>query len=258
MSQDNDNKLVSALVRGISILRCFTPTVQELSGKELTDLTGLPKPTLFRLLDTLCELGMLRYSERVSKYVPGLGMLNMAAPALARMTVRQIARPLMEDLANHIDGQVQISVGSAQDLTCVELVQGRESKVYRSEVGIPVSRTRTASGRAYLCALPDAERAQFLTQFEAKEPARLPWLQDRLADARHDLEQNGFCRSHGDLHREIASIAVPMTAPRDGEYWIFAISLPVFSPHSKALETDVGPRLITLVRSVEAALGNAG
>ena len=49
-----------------------------------------------------------------------------------------------------------------------------------------------------------------------------------------------------------------MTAPRDGEYWIFAISLPVFSPHSKTLETDVGPRLITLVRSVEAALGNAG
>ncbi|MDD2545191.1 MAG: helix-turn-helix domain-containing protein [Burkholderiaceae bacterium] len=258
MSPDGENKLVSALVRGTSILQCFTPTVQELSGRELTEITGLPKPTLFRLLDTLCELGLLRYSERVSKYVPGLGLLNLAAPVLARMTIRQLARPLMEDLAQQIDGQLQLTVGSGWNLSCVEVVQGSHSKVFRPEVGVHVSLSRTASGRAYLSMLPAAQRAQYLAELEAQEPPRSAWLQERLADAQQDLERHGFCRSHGDLHREIASIAVPMQKPRDDESWIFAASVPVFSPHSKALESDVGPRLIALVRSVEAALGTAG
>ena len=91
MNSDADGKLVSALVRGISILQCFNNKRQELSGKELMDLTGLPKPTLFRLTETLCELGLLRYSERLSKYVPGIGLLNLASPVLARMTVRGFA-----------------------------------------------------------------------------------------------------------------------------------------------------------------------
>ena len=85
VNADPDGKLVSALVRGVSILRCFSSKCQELSAKELMDLTGLPKPTLFRLTDTLCELGLLRYSERLSKYVPGIGLLNLASPVLARM-----------------------------------------------------------------------------------------------------------------------------------------------------------------------------
>ena len=41
VNADPDGKLVSALVRGVSILRCFSSKCQELSAKELMDLTGL-------------------------------------------------------------------------------------------------------------------------------------------------------------------------------------------------------------------------
>ena len=108
VNADPDGKLVSALVRGVSILRCFSNKCQELSAKELMDLTGLPKPTLFRLTDTLCELGLLRYSERLSKYVPGLGLLQLSSPVLTRMALRQFARPHMQALADLTEGQVQL------------------------------------------------------------------------------------------------------------------------------------------------------
>ena len=89
MNMEADAKLVSALVRGVSILRCFSSKRQELSARELMELTGLPKPTLFRLTETLCELGLLRFSERLSKYVPALGLLQLSSPVLARMALRQ-------------------------------------------------------------------------------------------------------------------------------------------------------------------------
>ncbi len=257
MNSDADSKLVSALVRGVSILQCFSNKRQELSGKELMDLTGLPKPTLFRLTETLCELGLLRYSDRLSKYVPGVGLLNLASPVLARMTMRQFARPQMMELANYMGGQIQIGVGSGRQLVLVELANGMDNKVFTPEIGVGISLSRTATGRAYLLGLPEVEREAYLSDLTAHDPARAALLRERLDDARRELAEHGFCRSHGDLHREIQSIAVPMSQRQDGESWVFAASLPTYNPKSKALETDIGPRLITLVRSVEGVLGSS-
>lgn len=255
MNTEDSGKLVAALVRGISVLQCFSNKHQELSARELMDMTGLPKPTLFRLIDTLCELNLMRYSERLSKYVPGVGLLNLSSPVLARMHMRQFARPHMQELANHLEGQIQLAVGHGRQLCLVELANGLTNKVFLPEIGVHISLSRTATGRAYLLSLPEAEREAFIAELQADDPARAQQLCERLDDARRDLAEHGFCRSHGDLHREIQSIAVPMTTAQDGEYWVFSVSLPIYSPQSRALESDAGPRLITLVRLVEGMLG---
>lgn len=255
---DLDGKLVSALVRGVSILRCFSSKCQELSAKELMDLTGLPKPTLFRLTETLCELGLLRYSERLSKYVPGLGLLQLSSPVLSRMALRQFARPHMQALADLTEGQVQAVVGYKRDLCLVELANGMGNTVFRQEIGVSTSLSRTATGRAYLLSMAEEDRQAYLQDLQRADPQRAAWLEQRLADARDDFAHHGFCRSHGDLHREIESIAVPMSQPQDGELWVFAVSVPVFSPIYSRLESDLGPRLRTLVRTVESVLGASG
>lgn len=258
VNADPDGKLVSALVRGVAILRCFSNKCQERSARELMELTGLPKPTLFRLTETLCELGLLRYSERLSKYVPGLGLLELSSPVLTRMALRQFARPHMQALADLTEGQVQLGVGYRRQLCLVELANGMGNTVFRQEIGVPTSLSRTATGRAYLLGMAEDERQAYLQDLQHKDPQRAAWLDGRLADAREDLARHGFCRSHGDLHREIESIAVPMSQPQDGELWVFAVSVPVFSPLYTKLETDLGPRLRTLVRSVESVLGSSG
>ncbi len=252
---EHESRLVSALARGVGVLGCFSPSLQELSGKALMEMTGLPKPTLTRMLDTLCELGLLHYSERLSKYVPGLGLLNLAAPALARMTVRQLARPLMEELAEHIGGQVQLLAGIGDNLTYVEVVHGSGSPIVRPEIGTHLSLSRTASGRAFVLQMPEPEHAAWLADFTRRKPGQREWLAGRLADAARDLETHGFCRGHSDLHREIETIAVPMSRRRDGEALVFGAAVPVFSVQSKRLVEDLGPRLLTLARNVEASLG---
>jgi len=255
MNPEVDAKLVNALMRGISILRCFSNKCQELSGKELMEMTGLPKPTLFRLTETLCELGLLRYSERLSKYVPGVALLSLSSPVLARMALRQFARPQMQALADFTEGQVQLAVGFRRELCLVEQANSLGNPIFRPEVGVRASLSRTASGRAYLLGLPDGERQAYLHALRLSDAQRANTLEQRLEDARHDMAEHGFCRSHGDLHRELQSIAVPMSQPLDGELWVFALTLPIYSPLCGKLETEVGPRLLTLMRSVEGMLG---
>lgn len=258
-TQESDPKLVSALARGISILRCFTATRYELTAKDLIELTDLPKPTLFRLLDTLCSLGLLTYSERISRYIPGPALLDLAAPALARMSIRQFARPLMDDLASYVDeGQLQLVVGSQGTLRYAEVIQGKSSKIFRPEIGMNLSLSRTASGRAYLCKMPQEQKDQYLSKLGQSNPTHKAWLDGRLLEAMNDLSELGFCQGRGDLHREIEVIAIPMKSSVDDEYWIFSVALPVFSSQCKTLNTDIAPRLLTLVRNVEAFVGGRG
>ena len=52
---------ITALARGLDVLRCFRSEPKTLGNQELARLTGLPKPTISRITFTLTELGYLRY-----------------------------------------------------------------------------------------------------------------------------------------------------------------------------------------------------
>ena len=44
--EDKDRQFVTALARGLELLRCFTPSESVLGNQELARKTGLPKPTI--------------------------------------------------------------------------------------------------------------------------------------------------------------------------------------------------------------------
>ncbi|MCY1402495.1 hypothetical protein D9M71_176390 [compost metagenome] len=61
--------------------------------------------------------------------------------------------------------------------------------------------------------------------------------------------------SYGDLRREIHAVAVPMRAMADGEILVFNCGVPAFMLSEGQLTTDIGPRLVSMVRSIEGMMG---
>ena len=51
--------LVTALLRGLDVLRCFTEQKKVLGSSEIARLTKLPQPTVWRLCQTLVKAGYL-------------------------------------------------------------------------------------------------------------------------------------------------------------------------------------------------------
>src|SRR5580704_6893911 len=93
-----DRKFVTALARGLEVLRACTPTEGLLGNGELVERTGLPKPTVSRLTYTLTKLGYLAYAERLGKYQLAPAALSLGYSALANMRIRQLARGPMQKL----------------------------------------------------------------------------------------------------------------------------------------------------------------
>ena len=96
-----DRNFVTALARGLEVLRAFRVGNQPMGNQELAEITGLPKPTVSRLTYTLTRLGYLSYNERIGKYRLGSAVLTLGYSMLAGLTVRDIARPLLQEIADY-------------------------------------------------------------------------------------------------------------------------------------------------------------
>jgi len=98
--QDKDRHFVTALARGLQILRCFSHQQPELSATKIVRMTGLPQPTVWRLCHTLQEAGFLICPGDGRKMALGIPVLALGYATLVRQTLAQIALPYMRSLTD--------------------------------------------------------------------------------------------------------------------------------------------------------------
>lgn len=251
---EHDRKFVIALARGLEVLRAFTPAEGLLGNQEIAQRTGLPKPTVSRLTYTLTKLGHLTHVPRLGKYQLAPAALAIGYSTLANMRIRQIARPYMQDLANLTDAAVSLGSRDRLNLIYVEHCRSSSAVMLRLDLGSRIPLATTAMGRALLAALPAKEREWLMHHLKRREAERWPKICAGIEQAVKDLATRGFTISTGDWHADVSAVGVPLIAPDGSGVFAFNCGAPAFQLTREQLESEVGPRLVNLVRNVEAAL----
>lgn len=251
--EGKDRQFVTSLARGLEVLRCFRPRDRHLGNQDIAERTGLPKPTVSRLTYTLTCMGYLYHDEKLGKYQLGTGVLSLGFSLLTNMDVLKIARPLMQELADY--SHAVVSVGTRDRLGMVYL-DGRHSTSatvsLRRDPGTRVPIATTAMGRALLCGLPESEREKLLDHIRQRHPDEWPKHKAGIEQALRDYQQRGFCLSIGDWRSDVNAVGVPMLPIAGCRLLTFNCAAPSFLLRQHMLEDDIGPRLLNLVRTIEA------
>jgi DNA-binding IclR family transcriptional regulator len=251
----NDRKFVIALARGLEVLRVFTPSDGLLGNQEISARTGLPKATVTRLTYTLTLLGYLSHIERLGKYQLAPAALALGYSTLANMRIRQIARPHMQALANYSGGSVALGSRDRLNLLYVEHCRAKSTVMLRLDVGARIPIATTAMGRALIAAVPEKEREFLMRHIAKREGKAWPKVRAGLERAVKDLAARGFTLSVGDWQRDVAAVGAVLM-PSDGSgLFAFNCGAPAFHFSRTRLESDIGPRLVNMVRNIEAELG---
>jgi len=248
-----DRQFVTALARGLELLRCFGPGDRWLGNQELARRTGLPKPTVSRLAHTLTRLGYLRHSRAQEQYALGTAVLSLGYSLLAQLDVRRVARPLMQALAEQARVSVNLGVRDRLAMIYLDTYRSASTLAVQLESGSRIPMASTSMGRAYLCGLPGPERLALLEQL--REEAGSGWSEVKrgIDRALRDHRRHGLCFSLGDWRKEVHAVAAPLVAG-DGEVLVFSASGPAFQVGREKLEREIGPRLKNLVDNVSSAL----
>jgi DNA-binding IclR family transcriptional regulator len=250
-----DRKFVESLARGLEVLRAFTPADGLLGNQEIAARTRLPKATVSRLTYTLTQLGYLTHVERLAKYQLAPAALSLGYSALANMRIRQIARPFMQDLASETGATVALGTRDRLDVVYVEHCRSRSAPMLRLDLGSRIPIATTAMGRALIAAMPERERAWLTAHIARREAERWPKIRAGIERAVKDLPVRGFVLSIAEWQQDIVAVGVPLTLPSEtAASFAFNCGAPEFRISRERFENDIGPRLVDMVRNVEAAL----
>jgi DNA-binding IclR family transcriptional regulator len=254
-----DRQFVTALARGLDILRCFSRKDRELGNREIAARTGLPKPTVSRLTFTLMQMGYLTCAPDTKRYSLSVGVLAFSNAYLGTLDVRNIARPLMQGLADDLHATVSLGAPDPSSLHMVylEITQGAGQMFRMSmDVGSRVPHGWTAMGRAYLAALTPEQREERLSLYK-KDTPRARWNEIGMGIDRavRDYERFGFCLSVGEWNKDVWAVGAPMVSREGGRILAFNCSGPIFDITRQKIIQNIGPRLLDLRDQVAASTG---
>jgi DNA-binding IclR family transcriptional regulator len=186
-----DRHFVTALARGLQVLACFRSGDTQLGNQELAALCALPKSTVSRLTGTLVRLGYLIQVPDSGRYRLGIATLALGSAMLSRLDLRQLARPLMQDLAAFSGASVSLGARDRFSMIYVEHARGPGALTLSMDVGARIPLATSAIGRAHLAALGDDERQAVLAELKAHDKAAWPQLKAGIDRALADHARDG-------------------------------------------------------------------
>jgi len=253
-----DRSFVVALSRGLDVLRAFRPNDGLLGNQELAARTNLPKPTISRLTYTLTKLGYLTQVPRFEKYQLAPAAMALGYAALANMGVRHLSDPFRDQLMRETGGAV--AIGARDRLNMIYFGQSRSELTVGVllDVGSRVPIATTAMGRAYIWALPPDEREKLLHDIKDHAgPTRWPKVRDGIERAGETVAKHGFAMSTGEWHDDIHAVGAALQLNDGTGPFALNCGAPAFKFTEDRLKNDIGPRLVSMVRNIEAALNGS-
>jgi len=248
-----DAAFATTLAKGLVVLEAFEAGAPMLGNMELAARTGIPRPTVARLTHTLAELGYLRYDQDVAKFRLGARALRMAHPLLAGMKFRQVARPMMQELAQSVRGTVSIGLLDGTAMIYVETARSGDVGPHTPDIGMPIPVVMTAMGRAAAAILPADESALLEARIKTDSSDSWSAYRDRYRAGIRQCADRGFCTCFGEYMASIHAVAAPLFHARNlKQSFSINCGIPAFRLQPGQLEAEIGPRITALAASIRS------
>lgn len=145
----------SVLGKAFSILSAFDDDSDSLRLVDLSQRSGVPKPSVYRLAQELVSLGLLERAG--SRYRLGFSVFALSQRVGAASLLRKAGRPVLVDLVAMTRATAHLAVLEGSFTYYLEKLGGTRSVHVLSHVGGRLPLTCTASGKLLLALSPTSE-----------------------------------------------------------------------------------------------------
>ncbi|MGN9757971.1 IclR family transcriptional regulator [Streptomyces sp. SD31] len=239
------------LEKAAVILECFSPSGGPYRLSELSERTGLPKPTVHRLAADLVRLGWLERSG--PQYRLGAKLFELGSLVPHRLDLRETALPFLQDLFEATRETVHLGVREGAEVVYLERIHGHEALRLPSRIGGSLPLTCTGVGKALL-AFSGAELMEevlsrplpSLTPYSITDPARLRMALEKV-------QVSGLAYEEQEAAPGVSCIAAPVFA---GGTAVAALSVAV--PRSRFSPAQLAPAVRTAALGLSRVLRGGG
>lgn len=198
-------------LRSIAIAEIVSSSANPLSLAAIADATGIPKPTLHRLIGVLVEAGVLLREPHAKTYSPGERLWAIANGLGDHASLRNERHAILKNLVEKIGETCNFTTLDGADVVYVDRVESAWPLRLSLHPGSRVPIHCTSSGKLYLSYMPARQRRRLigevpLKRYTAKtitDPARLEIEFARIRRSRVSTDDEGYLAG-------LISVAVPV------------------------------------------------
>jgi DNA-binding IclR family transcriptional regulator len=239
---------VAAVERAFAVLDALADGAVELGTNEIARRTGINASTVSRLLATLASAGFVEHVAGSGRYRLGLRLLQLGNAVLARLDLREVARPHLVALVHETGETATLSAPGEHDAVTVDFVQSESLVRSVARLGRPSVAHATATGKIALAfgeaTLPPGPLVAYT--------ARTVTDRRMLADEIERVRAQGWATAVREREEELNAVAAPIRGGAGELMAIVGIQGPSSRFDARAMAAALGPLLEHAARISES------
>jgi DNA-binding IclR family transcriptional regulator len=243
---------IGAAERAIAVLDTLAEA-GELGTNEIARRTGMTPSTASRQLGTLAAAGLVERVAASGRYRLGLRIVHLANALLARLDVREVARPHLTALVEATGETATLSVPGDEDAITVDFVPGSHQLQPVSRLGRPSIAHATSAGKVMLAF---SGRELPTGPLRAYTPRTITDLH-ALGREIERVRERGYAQAIGEREPGLTAIAAPIHSSRGELEAIVALHGPSSRFDAAAVDAAV-PLLLERATAISGELGYRG
>lgn len=197
------------IMRSMALLDLFIQH-DALTFQEMINLSGIPKTSVYRMINSLEEMGFLEKQED-NTYQLGLVFLKYGQLVASRLDIRKIAYPEMIKIHTETKEAVNLIVKERSEAVYVEKVDHQQKVRLYTAIGRRSPLYAGACSRILLAHMSVEEIETYIQQTTLQ-----PFAKGTITDSDHlrkvltQTKHDGFTISFSELENHTAEIAAPI------------------------------------------------
>ena len=232
--------IVPALTRGLMVIEALSEDPYEMNMLELSEVLGIPKASLWRILTVLRERGYIILDQKRHTYRLGFKLMYIGNTMLSGSHFRSLARDYLKRLAQETGETAELDVRVRDQLVVVDQVPGLNEVYLYSHPGSAMPYFHaTAPGKVYLAHM---ERARMRSVMKRLGLARLTnhTIQD-MEELEKEIDRavvDGYAVDMEEMREDVGRVAAPVYDESKKIRGCLAIVCPAFrmSDEKKKME----------------------
>ena len=246
-----------AVDRALDIIELLAASEKELPLSEILSKLTIPRQSLIRILNTMCDRGIVDKTGQRGFYRLGMKLLYLGNRLQDNIRLRSVARPFMEELAEKTHKTVELSTLDRDQLILIEQVEGSEGIRLYTRIGSAYPYFHAvAVGKLYLAHMEAEKRHKVLSAIGLPPVTEHTITSmDQLEKELAGIKQKGYAFEDQELRKGVRRIVAPIYDHRNHLAGCIGVAATIFSLEIDNRK-DLGRQVVETADRISNSMGN--
>lgn len=197
----------TVLLKSKKIMDVLSKSGISMTLEQISSMTAIPKPTVFKILNTLNHINFVRKDKSQKKYSLGTSMIKYGMMAMSSFDIVSAAEPYLVELNKVTNETINLGVEQNSKIVLLKKIDSPQPVKLNSKVGGTLELYSSAMGKSILATKTERDLDQYFSSIQLKpNTSNTITSIDKIKKQITDVQKNGYAIDNQETQSEVVCV----------------------------------------------------